>query len=224
MTSMNTLLTEPVLSPATKGAEPVTAGTAMARQQTIFQPRARILYVDDEPQLRTLGELALVRSGYDVDTAADGLEGWAALHDQEYHLLITDNDMPRLTGLELATQARLAGMRLPMVLTSGSADALRDPTRSWLGFAARLPKPFGVEALVETVEQILRIANSRGECAGATISVLAHIARVQPFPHVPPGGRTVAQAGRQPITARAEIVDQLGRDSRIEQVSVARDG
>jgi len=154
-----------------------------AQRLTPVESRARILYVDDEPPLRTLGQLVLTRSGYDVDTAADGVEAWAALHDQEYHLLITDNDMPRLTGLELARQARLAGMRLPIVLTSGSADALRDPAGSWLGLAVRLPKPFGAEALVETVEQVLRIANRRSECPGAMISVLAHIARVQPFPH-----------------------------------------
>jgi CheY-like chemotaxis protein len=38
--------------------------------------------LDDEPPLRTLGQLVLTRSGYEVDTAADGVEAWAALHDQ----------------------------------------------------------------------------------------------------------------------------------------------
>jgi DNA-binding response OmpR family regulator len=180
---MNALLTEPIVSPATRSAEPVITSAAIAQRQTEVLPRARILYVDDEPQLRTLGKLVLVRSGYDVDTAVDGAEAWAALHDQEYHLLITDNDMPRLTGLELASLARLAGMRLPIVLASCSADTFRDPASSWLGLAARLPKPFGAEALVETVEQVLRIANGRGKCAGRMISVLAHMARVQPYPH-----------------------------------------
>jgi DNA-binding response OmpR family regulator len=150
---------------------------------TAVQPRARILYVDDEPQLRRLGELVLARSGYAVDTAADGAEAWAALHDQVYHLLITDDDMPRLSGVQLATQARLAGMRIPIVLASDSADVLHDPTNSWLGLAARLRKPFGTEALAEMVEQVLRIANSGLECTEARISVLAHLDRVQPFPH-----------------------------------------
>lgn len=53
----------------------------MARRPPAVQPRARILYADDEPQLRRLGEQVLVRSGYDVDTAADGAEAWAALLD-----------------------------------------------------------------------------------------------------------------------------------------------
>jgi DNA-binding response OmpR family regulator len=180
---MNTLLTTPVLGPTAKEPGSVTGSATLVRRLTAGEPRARILYADDEPQLRTLGKLVLVRSGYDVDTAADGAEAWTALQEVNYHLLITDHDMPRLTGLELATQARLAGMRLPIVLASGSVDALRDPASSWLGLAARLPKPFGAEALVETVEQVLRIANGRDGCAGAMISVLAHITRVQPFPH-----------------------------------------
>ncbi len=180
---MNTLLNEPVVSPAPGGAEPVTAIAEMMQRQTVIPPRARILYVDDEPAIRRLGKLVLIPAGYEVDTAADGAEAWMALQEVNYHLLITDNDMPRLTGLELATRARLAGMRLPIVLACGSADALRDPASSRLGLAARLPKPFGAETLVETVKQVLRIANSRGECAGPMISVLAHIARIQPFPH-----------------------------------------
>jgi DNA-binding response OmpR family regulator len=180
---MNILLTTPVLSPTAKEAGLVTGSTTLARRLTTVEPRARILYVDDEPQLRTLGKLVLVRSGYDVDTAADGAEAWAALHDREYHLLITDHDMPRLTGLELAKQARLAGMRLPIVLASGSANALCDPANSWLELAARLSKPFGAETLVGTVAQVLRAANGKCECIGAMISVLEQFARAQPFRH-----------------------------------------
>lgn len=125
----------------------------------------------------------LVPAGYDVDTAADGAEAWAALLDVNYHLLVTDHDMPALTGLELATQARLAGMRLPIVLASGSVDALRDPANAWLGLAARLQKPFDVDTLLETVEQALRVANNLPQCSGAMISVLTQISRVQPYPH-----------------------------------------
>src|ERR1043166_410421 len=178
---MKTLLTAPELatSATSKGETPTLPNAAPARRLTVVEPRARILYVDDEPQLRRLSELVLARSGYDVDTAADGAEAWAAFLDMNYHLLITDNDMPRLTGLELATQARLAGMRLPIVLASGSVDAHRNPATSWLELAAHLPKPFGAEALVETVERVLRLANGRRECVGATISVLATIAPIQ---------------------------------------------
>ena len=182
---MNTLLKqpEPVTSPTAWEAKPTLPSDAPVQRLTAVEPRARILYVDDEPQLRRLGELVLARSGYEVHTAADGAEAWDALQHAHYNLLITDLDMPCLTGLELATQARLAGMRIPIVLASGSANALRDPVSSWLDLAAQLPKPFGADALVMTVEQVLQVANRKGECLGATISILSHIVRIQPFPH-----------------------------------------
>jgi two-component system chemotaxis response regulator CheY len=154
-----------------------------ARRLITVEPHARILFVDDEPQLRTLGKRALGGSGYDVDAAVDGVEAWAALHDRGYHLLITDNEMPRLSGLELAARARRAGMRIPIVLTSNSADAARHPIDSRLGLAGCLPKPFRAEALVGIAAQVLAIANRGGECADAVLSFLTRIARVQPFPH-----------------------------------------
>ena len=181
---MNTLLTAPILSPATRGANPVTDSAAMARRQTAVQPPTRILYVDDDPSLRRFGELVLIRSGYDVDTAADGAEAWAALNEVSYNLLITDNDMPKLTGLELTVQARRAGMRLPIMMTSGSLSPMHDPACAWLGLAAFLPKPFAPDALVETVEQVLLAANNLRQCRGAMTSVGAHNARsVQPYLH-----------------------------------------
>jgi DNA-binding response OmpR family regulator len=161
---MNTLLTAPALSPATRGAEPVTGSAVMARRQTAVQPRARILYVDDDPQLRTLGKLVLVRSGFDVDTAEDGAEAWATLNEVSYNLLITDNDMPRLTGLELIIQARRAGMRLPIVMTSGSLNPMPDLACAGSDLAVFLPKPFESNTLVETVERVLR---ARTICANA---------------------------------------------------------
>jgi DNA-binding response OmpR family regulator len=135
---------------------PVVAPTRQAAEQ-----RARILYVDDELPLRKLGELALVRAGYAVNTAADGALAWEELQHTQYNLLITDNNMPRLTGLELACNARLAGMRLPIVMTSGSPEPLHDREYAWLDLAAFMPKPYGFEALVATVERALRAANDR---------------------------------------------------------------
>ena len=95
-TAMNILLTEPVRSPAPTGAEPVTASAAITRPQTAVQPRARILYVDNEPAIRRLGELVLAPAGYEVDTAAEGAQAWTALQELNYHLLITDSETPRL--------------------------------------------------------------------------------------------------------------------------------
>ncbi len=130
---------------------PAVLSQARAREEA----RPRILYVDDEPQLRKLVELVLARSGYEVNTAADGAEGWEALQHSHYNLLMTDHDMPSLTGLQLATKARQAAMRLPILLTSGSADLNLDPSWGTLEFVTFLPKPFAVDVLLETVARAL---------------------------------------------------------------------
>lgn len=175
---MNTLLIkpEPAIGPTASPAAPL-------RLLKFEEPRTRILYVDDDASLRSLGKLVLARSGYDVDTAADGLEAWGALHDANYHLLITDQNMPRRTGLELATQVRLSGMRLPIVLVSGSMEALRDPSADWLALAARLPKPFRPDALIGTVEQVLLATGHLCERGDARVSAAPRPGRIQSCLH-----------------------------------------
>ena len=67
-------------------------------------PIARLLVVDDEPDLRTLYELTLLREGYDVQSAATVEEGWALLQEHGpggFQLVITDMRLPDGTGLDL---------------------------------------------------------------------------------------------------------------------------
>ncbi len=76
--------------------------------------RLRLLVVDDEPDLRTLYELTLIREGYDVDSAAGVEEAWAMLEQQgdaAFQLLITDMRLPDGTGLDLLRRLEEAGRR-----------------------------------------------------------------------------------------------------------------
>ncbi len=63
----------------------------------------RVLAVDDSLTVRELERKLLTGRGYLVDVAVDGLEAWNALRAREYDLVITDVDMPRLDGIELAS-------------------------------------------------------------------------------------------------------------------------
>jgi DNA-binding response OmpR family regulator len=121
---------------------------------------ASILYVEDDPTLRRLSTLALTRPGYTVQSVEDGVQAWEALHSDSFDLLITDNEMPRLTGLELVTKARLEGINLPIILASGSANILGSADYQRLRFAARLQKPFGSTELLKTVEYVLHCVTS----------------------------------------------------------------
>lgn len=70
-----------------------------------------LLVVDDEPDLRTLYELTLLREGYDVETAATVEDAWARLHDRTYSAVITDMRLPDGTGLDLLRRLEQAGRR-----------------------------------------------------------------------------------------------------------------
>ena len=84
----------------------------------------RLLVVDDEPDLRTLYELTLLREGYDVESAGSVDEAWEQLDAQRFHLVITDMRLPDGTGLELLTRLEAAGRpEKSIVITAyGSAE------------------------------------------------------------------------------------------------------
>jgi len=114
----------------------------------------RILVVDDDEMFLDLAATMLNRAGFSVDTAGDGEAGWTALRAGAYDLLITDNDMPRLTGVELVTRAREAGMTLPVVMASGSSALEAIHGSGWLNLAACLRKPFAIHELVEIASRV----------------------------------------------------------------------
>jgi two-component system response regulator PilR (NtrC family) len=77
-------------------------------------PSPRLLVVDDEPDLRTLYELTLIREGYDVECAGTVEEGWALLQSRGaggYQLVITDMRLPDGNGLDLLRRMDEAGRR-----------------------------------------------------------------------------------------------------------------
>lgn len=61
----------------------------------------RILVVDDSLTVREMQRKLLTSRGYQVEVAVDGMDGWNALRQGEFHLLISDIDMPRMDGIEL---------------------------------------------------------------------------------------------------------------------------
>jgi DNA-binding response OmpR family regulator len=123
----------------------------------------RILMVEDDLDILQLCSEVLIDSGYQVDTAKDGKTGWqmlyAARHGlNSYDLLITDNIMPRLSGVELIKKLRFAHMTLPVILASGTApiNSERLHLAESLQLASILPKPFCPGRLVQMVKEVLR--------------------------------------------------------------------
>jgi len=70
------------------------------------EQKKRILVVDDSITVREVERKLLEKHGYQVDVAIDGMEGWNAIRNQAYDLVISDIDMPRMNGIELIRQIK----------------------------------------------------------------------------------------------------------------------
>lgn len=116
----------------------------------------RILLVEDDAAVRSLNADVLTRVGYVVDTAHDGESGWAALRIGHYDLLVTDNTMPGMSGLELIKKVRSEDISMSVILASGTVPAEELNRIPWLQVNALLPKPYTIQELLRTVNQVLR--------------------------------------------------------------------
>jgi len=110
-----------------------------------------ILVVDDENAVRAVVESILVRAGYVVLCAKDGVEGLKAFkqHQSTIGLVLSDVMMPNMNGLELADRVLELDSRMPLIFMSGNIQA----DRGW-GCVA---KPFTANELVSNVRQALAI-------------------------------------------------------------------
>jgi DNA-binding response OmpR family regulator len=130
------------------------------------RPTHRILLVDDDRDIRRFTAQSLVGSGFHVDAAEDGEVAWETLQLNSYDILITDNNMPKLTGIELVKKLRSARMALPVIMATGKLpvrDLAQNPS---LQLAAILPKPFSFAELLGTVKEVLRAsADAREQIA-----------------------------------------------------------
>lgn len=126
-------------------------------------PRPQILVVDEDSDLRKLYAEVLTRSGYRVHAVEDGAAGWKALKASSYSLLITEHNLPVLTGVELVKMVRAARMDLPVVMAAEQLPTHALARYPSLQLAAILPKPFYLSELLETVRTVLRATGHSSE-------------------------------------------------------------
>lgn len=115
-----------------------------------------ILIVEDEPQVRSLLNAMLEEAGFEVVIAKDGA---GALHQLwkragNLALLVTDIDMGRMNGLELAEMVRSQYPAVPILFISGLPIPPAEVEAAAPG-TSLLMKPFGKAALIEAVEQAI---------------------------------------------------------------------
>jgi DNA-binding response OmpR family regulator len=98
----------------------------------------------------------LIDAGYDVESARDGAAGWETLQAKQYDLVITDNHMPRLTGMEMIAKLRSAHMSIAIILATRTFPANIIAHNPWLKPDAALQRPCSSNDLVTAVKKILR--------------------------------------------------------------------
>ncbi|HEV2695562.1 MAG TPA: response regulator [Verrucomicrobiae bacterium] len=138
---------EGIISAGASSRAPVRAGTNSPQ---------RILVVNDETDARQLNVDVLIEAGYEVDAAKDGASGWDALQLNGYDLVVTDNHMPRMTGIEMIAKMRSAGMAVPVIMATGAFPAAIIERNPWLKPDASLETPFSNDELLTTVKKVLR--------------------------------------------------------------------
>jgi DNA-binding NarL/FixJ family response regulator len=116
--------------------------------------RRRVLVVDDEEAGRELLARGLARAGFDVATAADGGAAVAML-DQEWDCIVLDLVMPGVDGVALLTELNRREHRALRVVITSFADKDRVVSVLNLGADYLLEKPFGVERLKATIDELM---------------------------------------------------------------------
>ena len=114
-------------------------------------PPARVLVVDDEEDFREVFASLLEQLGLEVTTASSGAEGLELAQSVPFSLILLDQRMPGLTGLDVAARLRATGIETPIAAVSAAQD-IADVART-MGTTLWLRKPFGLTALEHLLAQ-----------------------------------------------------------------------
>ena len=171
-------------------------------------PNPRLLVVDDEPDLRTLYELTLLREGYEVESAGTVEEAWTLLQERGaagYQLVITDMRLPDGSGLDLLHRidARGHGEKAVVITAYGSPENAVEALKA--GAYDYLTKPVDLRQFRAVV------ASALGRMAGGTGAVALPV----PPAHTAHNAHTAA---RSAPTRRTALERLLGESAAMQQV------
>ncbi len=126
------------------------------KDEKIIQPH--ILVVDDSITTRTLEKNILETHGYQVTTATDGLKGWNLVKENRFDLIVTDVEMPKMNGFELAEQIKSDDIlkETPVIIVTSLAKDEDKKRGIEVGADAYIVKgQFETKALLDVVKQLL---------------------------------------------------------------------
>ena len=117
----------------------------------------KVLVVDDEIHIVHVVAIKLRNNGYEVMTAGDGAEAFKIACEEKPDIIVTDFQMPVMTGLELVEKLRGSEetREIPVILLTARSFAIEDRQKEDLQISQCLSKPFSPKELLENIEDIL---------------------------------------------------------------------
>ena len=147
----------------------------------------KILVVDDEPRIRTLVKDFLVKDGFFVIEASNGVEAYDIFtSNNDISLIVMDVMMPKMDGYETSEEIRKLS-QVPIIMLTAKSDE-KDELRGYeLGIDEYITKPFSPKILVARIKAVLRRSTSNEEnttleAGGIVIDKNAHIVTVDGNP------------------------------------------
>ncbi len=132
--------------------------------ETAAASTARILVIDDEPQIRKFLDISLRAQGYRVEAADSGRAGLAALATRGADLVILDLGLPERDGHEVLAEIR-QWSQVPVILLTVRADEAEKVRALDAGANDYVTKPFGVQELMARIRALLRAHATAGDTA-----------------------------------------------------------
>lgn len=124
----------------------------------------RVLVIDDSKEIRDfLTNYILKPKGFEVMTASNGLMGLEMAIAKEPDLMITDQQMPQLTGLEVLQKLRERDIEIPCILMTGEGSEDTAVTAFRLGVNDYIVKPIDADELSESIDRALRESRLKRE-------------------------------------------------------------
>jgi len=140
-----------ILIPCTEATQPLQTANDLSPKSG----SARVALIDDEPDIATALESILTNLGYRVSAFTDGLTALEAIisNPGRFDLVITDNTMPQLTGLEIVRRLRDSGVELPVIMTSGYMSQEIEETAKKMGVLEIIAKPIDTYRLADAIHR-----------------------------------------------------------------------
>lgn len=117
--------------------------------------RPRILVLDDEEIVRVSCKKCLIPEGYDVDVAANGVEGLSMTENNRYDVILTDLKMPDMDGMEFLAKVKERHPDTKVIMITGYSTVEHAVKAMRMGAYNYIEKPFTPDALLEAVKEAL---------------------------------------------------------------------